>query len=150
MLLVVLLTAVLWGLLPVTLRYVVNRGAKPSVIMFVVSFTFFAATCIYAVSQAAGGIVNSFSTGVRETPVDVLLVLICSTLIAVFGANLMYVTFLSTDLQAAMAVLTISSLVSLSIITYDAKSEFGFRELGGIALIVVGVAALVKTSESTG
>lgn len=140
-----LLIAITWGFFPFLSVYVL-KYISANIYLLLLSFTFFSAMCIYNLVFYKG---NLFSH-LRTIKQNVLLAVILAGFFALFLNSLLYVYIINTGpaLNISIALVSVSSMISLLVGIVLLKNELSLGSIIGVALMCLGVYIMLRFSKS--
>lgn len=138
-----LIIAVLWGTFPFIILSVLEETSI-NVTMLVLSFVWFAASCIYNIVLYKGNLLKHIKTIKQKT----LLIIIVAGFLGLFLKQLLYLYVIDTTskLNVSIALMSLSSVVSLFIGLYYKKYDLNFPTVAGVLLVSIGVFIMLKNS----
>jgi drug/metabolite transporter (DMT)-like permease len=137
--------AAIWGVFPFALKAASSK-VPADIILAVMSFVWFASSCAYClVTHGSNGLTET----VKGLDARLLLLIGAAALIGLFVKNLIYLHVISTSkrLNVAIAVMSLSSAVSLLYGTLVLKYHVNTRAIVGICITAGGVAVMLHSSD---
>lgn len=138
-----LIIAVIWGTFPFMLLSVL-QVTSIHITMLLLSFVWFAASCIYNIVLYKGSLLDHLKT-IRQ---DTLFVIIIAGVLGLFLKQLLYLYVIDTTnrLNVSIALMSLSSVVSLFIGIYYKKYNLNVPTIAGVLLVSIGIFMILKYS----
>lgn len=135
--------AIIWGIFPFMIR-VAAENTSTNIVILVMSFVWFASACAYNVFLYRG---NLF-THLKNIKEMALILIILAGFFGLFLKNLLYVYVIDSTnkLNVSIAIMSLSSVVSLLFGVYIMKYEISMGTVIGILLTALGVFMMIRFS----
>jgi len=131
--------AVIWGAFPFAMASVLTHTTV-HMSLLCLSFVFFVCTLAYSILYTDGGAVTVFQE-MRKLPLKTFFLLAAATILGIFVKSVLYFNVIQSTsrLNVTLAIMSLSSAVSLLIGIYIHKYALNRGTLIGIAVTCLGV-----------
>lgn len=131
-----LIIACIWGVFPFLIQYGLEMTSL-NILLLLMSFSFFASAVCYNLWFYKGNLLNE----IKQVKNNVFICLILGAFIALFLKNLIYLHVIKTtnNLNIAIAITSLSSVISLAYAYTVIKLDVSLGSIIGIILTAIGV-----------
>jgi len=135
--------AIIWGMFPFIIKIAGDKTSL-NIVILLLSFVWFAAACAYNIFLYKGNLIKHIST-IRETAI---ILIVLAGFFGLFINNLLYIYVIDTTnkLNVSIAIMSLSSVVSLLFGIYIMKYEISMGTIIGILLTSLGVITMIMSS----
>lgn len=138
-----LIIALIWGTFPFIILSVLEQTSI-NVTMLILSFVWFAASCIYNIVLYKGNLFKHIKSIKQKT----FIILIAAGFLGLFLKQLLYLYVIDTTdkLNVSIALMSLSSVVSLFIGLYYKKYDLNLQTVAGVLMVAIGVFIMLRSS----
>jgi drug/metabolite transporter (DMT)-like permease len=138
-----MIVAIVWGVFPFAMQYALQYTTM-NVVMFIISFTFFASVCLHNILFYTG----NFMVQLQKVKQSALIVLVACGFLVFFINNILYfyVINTSTNLVMSLSITTLSTLVTLMMGIFLLQNALSIGTIIGVVLVSLGMFVMTRFS----